>query len=190
MGAIAVWVPDVVGNGYEPLNLILDQQLLLRVVVVLSIAKVLATSGSVASGVPGGIFTAVLLVGGAVGTSWGHLLSWVGISSSVNAGSYALVGMAATTAASIHAPLTAAVLVFELSGDYPIVLPLLVATVVATSISRGLGSESVYEAELRRKGIGWELTLEGRRVRNDRGVAAPPCEEAPQPPSNESTTHD
>jgi CIC family chloride channel protein len=72
--------------------------------------------------------------------------------------------MAATTAASIHAPLTAAVLVFELSGDYPIVLPLLVATVVSTSVSRGLGTESVYEAELRRKGLGWELTLEGRQL--------------------------
>ena len=67
VGAIAVWVPDVAGNGYEPLNLILDQRLLLSVVVVLSIAKVLATSGSVASGVPGGIFTAVFLVGGVTG---------------------------------------------------------------------------------------------------------------------------
>ena len=73
-----------------------------------------------------------------------------------------LVGMAAATAASIRAPLTAAVLVFELSGDYAIVLPLLLATVVATTVSRGLGSESVHEAELRRKGLGWELTLDGR----------------------------
>jgi CIC family chloride channel protein len=75
--------------------------------------------------------------------------------------------MAATAAASLHAPLTAAVLVFELSGDYPIVLPLLVATVVATAASRLLGSASVYEAELRRKGLGWELTLEGRRITSD-----------------------
>jgi chloride channel protein, CIC family len=56
------------------------------------------------------------------------------------------------------------VLVFELSGDYPIVLPLLIATVVSTSVSRGLGTESVYEAELRRTGLGWELTLEGRQL--------------------------
>ena len=75
-----------------------------------------------------------------------------------------LVGMAAATAASIRAPLTAAVLVFELSGDYAIVLPLLLATVVATTVSRSLGSESVYEAELRRKGLGWELTLDGRQM--------------------------
>ena len=79
-------------------------------------------------------------------------------------GSYALVGMAATTAASIHAPMTAAVLVFELSGDYPIVLPLLLATIVATSISRGLGSESVYEAELPK---GNRLGADPRRARCD-----------------------
>ena len=56
-------------------------------------------------------------------------------------------------------------LIFELSGDYPIVLPLLVATVVSTSVSRRLSSESVYESELRRRGLGWDLTLEGRRMK-------------------------
>jgi CIC family chloride channel protein len=79
-------------------------------------------------------------------------------------GGYALVGMAAMVAATTHAPLTAAVMVFELSGDYAIVLPLLLATAVATSLSRWLGSESVYVAELRRRGIAWELTLDGRRI--------------------------
>ena len=164
VGAIAIWIPEVAGNGYEPLNALLNQQLAVGVLIVLIIAKVIATSASVASGVPGGIFTAVLLVGGALGTLWAHALVWFGLSTAANTGSYALVGMAATTAASIHAPLTAAVLVFELSGDYPIVLPLLIATVVSTSVSRALGTESVYEAELRRKGLGWELTLEGRQL--------------------------
>ena len=86
-----------------------------------------------------------------------------------DAGVYALVGMAATTAASIHAPLTAAVLVFELSGDYAIVLPLILATAVATALSRAIGGESVYATELRRRGLGWELTLDGRQL--DRGDA-------------------
>jgi CIC family chloride channel protein len=91
-----------------------------------------------------------------------------------SAGSYMLVGMAATTAASIHAPLTAAVMIFELSGDYLIVLPLLLATVVSTSVSRGFGSESVYEAELRRRGLGWDITLEGRRMKTSQpGTPSP-----------------
>jgi CIC family chloride channel protein len=169
VGGIAMWVPEVAGNGYEPLNIILDNQLVVRVMLVLLVAKVVATSASVSSGVPGGIFTPMLLVGGAVGSLYGHAATLLGVTSSASAGGYALVGMAATTAASIHAPLTAAVLVFELSGDYPIVLPLLLATVVATSLSRALGSDSVYEAELRRKGLRWRVTLEGRELAEEDG---------------------
>jgi CIC family chloride channel protein len=163
VGAIAIVVPQVAGNGYEPLNVILDRQMALSLVAGLMVAKIVATSGSVASGVPGGIFTPTLLTGAAFGTLMAPAVGLL-TGATPNAGSYALVGMAAATAASIHAPITAAVLVFELSGDYGIVLPLLLATVVATTVSRALGSESVYEAELRRKGVWWQLTLEGRRV--------------------------
>ena len=163
VGAIAVWLPAVAGNGYEPLNAMLDEPAIVSTVVVLLAAKMITTSGSVASGVPGGIFTPMLLVGAALGTSWSHF-----IGSPASAGSYALVGMAAATAASIHAPLTAAVMIFELSGDYLIVLPLLLATVVSTTVSRGFGSESVYDTELRRRGLGWDLALEGRRMKATR----------------------
>jgi CIC family chloride channel protein len=175
VGAIAIWLPAVAGNGYEPLNAMLDRPMLLGAVGILLVAKVIATSGAIASGVPGGIFTPMLLVGAALGTSWSHLVG-LATMSLPSPGSYALVGMAATTAASIHAPLTAAVMIFELSGDYPIVLPLLVATVVSTSVSRGLGRESVYEAELRRRGLGWDLTLEGRRMKKDRRSGSIPDE--------------
>lgn len=163
VGSLAVWLPEVSGNGYEPLNGILDQRIGLATLGVLMLAKVVATSGSVASGVPGGVFTPMLLVGAALGTLWSHFLS-VLTSSAVDPGSYALVGMAATTAASIHSPLTAAVLVFELSGDYAIVLPLLLATTVSTALSRSLGSKSVYESELNRRGLTMALTFEGRQI--------------------------
>ena len=81
-------------------------------------------------------------------------------------GSYALVGMAATVAACTHAPLMAAVLAFEVSGDYAVVLPLAVATAVAASVSRAINAESIYTAELKEKGVEWDVTLEGgRKVR-------------------------
>ena len=163
VGVIAMWLPEVVGNGYEPLNRILDSGIAVNAVVVLVAAKMLATSASVASGIPGGIFTPMLLVGAALGAGWSDIASVGPVS---NAGSYALVGMAAATAASIHAPLTAAIMVFELSGDYLIVLPLILATVVATAASKALGDESVYEAELRKRGLGWEMTLEGRQLKD------------------------
>ena len=165
VGAIAMWLPAVVGNGYEPLNGILDSGIVLSAVGVLVVAKIIATSASVGSGVPGGIFTPMLLVGAALGAGWSTVASF---GPGSDPGSYALVGMAAATAASIHAPLTAAIMVFELSGDYLIVLPLLLATVIATATSKALGDESVYETELRKRGLGWELTLEGRQLKDTR----------------------
>jgi CIC family chloride channel protein len=154
-----------VGNGYEPLNHILDSGIAVSAVIVLVIAKMIATSGSVASGIPGGIFTPLLLAGAALGAGWSSIASF---GPGSDAGSYALVGMAAATAASIHAPLTASVMVFELSGDYLIVLPLILATVTATAASKALGAESVYETELRKRGLGWEMTLEGRQLKDSR----------------------
>jgi len=169
VGLVALALPEVAGNGYEPLNAILDGRTAIWIVGALLAGKIFATSVSVASGVPGGIFTPMLLAGAALGTLWAHALTlFAGVPT--NPGSYALVGMAAATAASIHAPLTAAVMVFELSGDYPIAVPLLLATVLATAASRLVfGSMSVYEAELRRRGLTWELTLEGSRIVDKQG---------------------
>lgn len=107
-------------------------------------------------------------MGAALGAGWSGIASFDPAS---DAGSYALVGMTAATAARIHAPLTASVMVFELSGDCLIVLPLILATVIATGVSKALGDESVYETELRKRGLGWEMTLEGRQL-NDSSAEA------------------
>jgi CIC family chloride channel protein len=166
VGTVALVVPMVAGNGFEPLNLTLDGRLMAASLIALLGAKWLTTSASVASGVPGGVFTPVLLTGGIVGALIAHLVSSLWPQLATPAGSLALIGMAAAIAASIRAPLTAAVLVFELSGDYAIVLPLLFVTTIATGLTRIMGGESIYESELKRRGLGWELTLEGRRTRH------------------------
>jgi len=173
VGAIAIWLPSVVGNGYEPLNRILDSPMAVSALALLFVAKLIATSGSVASGVPGGIFTPMLLMGATLGSAWSHLFGAAG-ATAPDAGRYALMGMAATTAASIHAPLTAAVMIFELSGDYPIALPLILAAVVSTFVSRAFRGESVYDTELRKRGLGWDITLEGRRLRPDSSMSTAP----------------
>ena len=156
------FVPEVAGNGYEPLNALLDARLALGFVVWLLVGKVLATTASVSSGSPGGVFTPTLLVGGATGFLYASALAGAGLPIGPPAG-YALVGMAAATAATTHAPLMAAVMAFELSGDYAVVLPLMLATALATIVSRRLRRDSIYTAELRERGVGWELTMEGRR---------------------------
>jgi CIC family chloride channel protein len=166
VGAIACISPEVTGNGYEPINLLLNGALPVSLFLWLFVAKAGATTASVASGSPGGVFTPTLLLGALLGGGFWHLLVRAFGAQAVGPmGGYALVGMAALTAATTHAPLMAAVLVFELSGDYAIVVPLMLATAVAMLVSRRMRADSVYMAELRRRGLGWEITLEGRRVR-------------------------
>lgn len=162
-GLVIAVLPEVAGNGYEPLSALLDGGFTVGFVVLLLVGKCFATTASVSSGSPGGVFTPTLLVGGGIGLLYATGLSHAGVHVGP-AGGYALVGMAAATAATTHAPLMAAVMVFELSGDYAIALPLVLATAIATLISRQLRRDSIYTAELRQRGIDWEVTFEGRRV--------------------------
>lgn len=160
VGLMALALPQVTGNGYEAINLILGQQLSVGLMVLLLFAKALATTASVASGSPGGVFTPSLFLGAALGGALGQLISRFGLPSSEGAvAAYALVGMAAMIAATTHAPLMATVLVFELSGDYAIVLPLLTACAIATVLSTKLHRESIYTEELRRRGSRWEVKV-------------------------------
>ncbi|MEI9935912.1 MAG: chloride channel protein [Pseudomonadota bacterium] len=160
VGGIAILLPEVTGNGYETVNLILGQQLSIGLLVLILFAKAIATTASVSSGSPGGVFTPSLLLGAALGGIVGHLVSRFGPPSSTGAvAAYALVGMAAMIAATTHAPLMATVLVFELSGDYAIVLPLLTACAISTVLSRRVHRESIYTEELRRRGSQWEVKV-------------------------------
>lgn len=152
VGGFAAVVPEVAGNGYEPLNFVLDERYAAGLLVLFVLTKAVATTTSVSAGIPGGVFTPSLFIGGCLGVLWAHLLGH-GLGAQVSAGSFALVGMAAVIAATTHAPLMASVLVFELSGDYAVVLPLVLATAIGALVSRALGVDSVYAAELRRHGV-------------------------------------
>ncbi|MEZ4229699.1 MAG: chloride channel protein [Polyangiaceae bacterium] len=162
-GAVIAFLPEVSGNGYEPLNRLLDGEFSVTFVLMLLIGKMLATTSSVSSGSPGGVFTPTLLVGGAIGFMVATGLVDAGWLPPSAVGGYTLVGMAAATAATTHAPLLAAVMAFELSGDYAIVLPLLLATALSAAFSRRLRAQSIYTAELSDGGAEWQLTLSGRR---------------------------
>ncbi len=162
-GAIIVAIPAVAGNGFEPLNVLLDSHTAILTVLALLVAKAIATTASVGSGSPGGVFTPTLLIGGCAGYLVGVGLAEAGFDVGPPGG-YALVGMAAAIAAATHAPLMGAILAFELSGDYAVVLPLVLATAIATAVSRMLGNESIYMAELRQRGTAWEMTMKGREL--------------------------
>jgi CIC family chloride channel protein len=160
VGIMAIVRPEVTGNGYEAINLILNQRLTISLVIVLLFAKALATTASVSSGSPGGVFTPSLFLGAALGGTVGHVVLRISPSTAGGAvEAYALVGMAAMIAATTHAPVMATVLAFELSGDYAIALPLLSATAIATLVSRRIHRESIYTEELRRRGRRWQVKV-------------------------------
>ena len=163
-GGILCALPLVAGNGFEPLDALLDGKLALGMIVWLLVAKPIATAMAVGSGNPGGAFTPTLLVGGCAGALYAFGLHAVFGDAIAPPATYALVGLAAAMAATTHAPLTGAVLACELSGDYALMLPLLVATALAAAWARRLYVDSVYTAELSRRGLRWRLTLDGRRV--------------------------
>jgi len=168
VGALAMLLPEVTGNGYEVINRVLDGALAVEAMLVLLAAKMIATSVSVGSGTPGGAFTPSLFLGAALGGVLGDGLGAAFPGHPNAAGAYALVGMAAVCAATTHAPLMAAVLVFELSGDYSIVLPLLVATFASTLVARRIRPTSMYMDELARRGVAWRMTWSGREVSEER----------------------
>ncbi len=171
-GALLCAVPFVAGNGFEPLDALLDGRLAIAATAWLLLAKPLATAAAVGSGNPGGAFTPTLLIGGLVGSLYAAGLHGVFGDSAASTGSYALVGLAAALAATTHAPITAVVLACEISGDFSLVLPLLTACAIASGVARRLYVDSIYTAELTRRGLRWRLTLDGRRVVERQGDAA------------------
>jgi CIC family chloride channel protein len=152
-GAIAIGVPEVAGNGYEAIRNLLDAGAVAGTLVLLMIARAVATSSSVASGAPGGIFTPTLFLGAALGRLVSLALLAAGVS--VDGGAYAVAGMAAATASTTHAPLMASVMLLEITGDSALIVPILLAATVATITARTIRKESLYTEELRRRRVPW-----------------------------------
>jgi CIC family chloride channel protein len=163
-GVILCFLPAVAGNGFEEVTSILDGKLALGAVALLFVMKPLATAASVGSGNPGGVFTPTLLIGACVGLVYAAGLHALFGDAIAAPGGYALVGLATALATTTHAPLMSALLACELSGDFAMILPLLVACAIGAGVARRLYIDSVYTAELTRRGLRWRLTLDGRRV--------------------------
>jgi len=145
--------PRVFGVGYESITDVLSGQLAIQVVLGLFLLKLLATVMTLGSGGSGGIFAPALYMGAMLGFLFGHAAHQVFPSITGPAGAYAMVGMAAFFGGAAHAPVTAILILFEMTGDYDIILPLMLATVVSTLISRLLSRESIYTLKLTRRGI-------------------------------------
>ncbi len=151
VGAISIFVPQVWGNGYSVVGDILSGELHGGWLLTVLAAKVLATAATVGSGAVGGIFTPTLFIGCAIGGAVGELLHTAMPHIASVPAVYALIGMGGFLAATTHAPLTSILMVFELTGDYDIVLPLMLACVTAHYTAKVYRrGESVYHHSLAR----------------------------------------
>lgn len=163
VGVISIFVPQVWGNGYSVVGTILRGQLAGAWLLAVLAAKVLATSATVGSRAVGGVFTPTLFIGCALGALFGGLLHKALPAFTSEPAAYALIGMGGFLAATTHAPLTSILMLFEMTADYQIVLPLMLACVVAHFTAKVYRrGESIYHASLTRafKGDGgddWRL---------------------------------
>jgi len=147
-------VPQIFNVGYEVIGAALSNQLLLGIVLSLLILKIIGTSLTLGSGGSGGVFAPSLFMGAMLGTAVELMIRILFPSIVAPPGAYALVGMAAVFAASAHAPITAIIILFELTGDYRIILPLMLTVVIATLLAQKmLAGESIYTLKLTRRGI-------------------------------------
>jgi chloride channel protein, CIC family len=153
LGGILVGLPELYGVGYPPLEKSIRGGYVFWFLLLLLGGKIVATSLTIAIGGSGGVFAPSLFMGAMLGSAYGagvhHLMP--GLTSSP--GTYGLVGMGAVFAGAARAPITAVIIIFELTGDYQVILPLMFAIALSAGISSLLSRDTIYTLKLRRRGI-------------------------------------
>jgi CIC family chloride channel protein len=153
VGAIGIWLPNVFGVGYSTIAAALDSQLPAMLLGALVVAKIAATSITIGSGGSGGVFAPSLFLGATTGGFFGTFLHGWFPEATASSGAYALVTMGAVVAAATHAPITAIIMIFELTQSISIIPPLMAACVVSTLVTTYAQRDSIYTMKLRRRGI-------------------------------------
>ncbi len=153
VGFIGLYFPHVFGVGYESVELVLRNELPWALVFILLFAKLTATSLTIGSGGSGGVFAPSLFMGSMLGGSFGYLVDKLFPTITAAPGAYALVGMAGVFAGISQAPITGIIIIFEMTGDYKVVLPLMLVCVISSLVSKGLCPESIYTMKLARRGV-------------------------------------
>jgi CIC family chloride channel protein len=153
LGALLLVLPEMYGVGYPVLEGAIRGRYAVGLLVVFLAGKIVGTSLTMAIGGSGGVFAPSLFIGAMLGDAFGTGIHDLLPGATAGAGAYGLVGMAAVFAAAGRAPITAVLIVFELTGNYSVILPLMLAVVVATALSHLLSEDSIYTMKLRRRGI-------------------------------------
>ena len=153
IGIMALVFPQVMGVGYDSINSALHGDMIWYIALALVFLKIFATSLTLGSGGSGGIFAPSLFMGAMLGFFFGNLANHFFPDITAGPGAYALVAMGGLVAGTTRAPITAIIIVFELTYDYEIILPLMITAIVSTILSSYLARESIYTLKLLLRGI-------------------------------------
>ncbi len=155
VGALALARPEVCGNGYSVVNSLLRGGWVWQTVLLILVLKLAATAATFGSGAVGGVFTPTIFTGASIGYLFGLgvLAVWPGEPPVLSV--FTLVGMGAFLAATTHAPIMAIILIFEVTLDYGIILPLMLACVISHYMSAAVEPASIYSESLKRKGAAY-----------------------------------
>ena len=162
LGILGFFVPQVFGTGFTAISDSLAGKIGLGLLLLLIVGKIVATSLTLGAGASGGVFAPALFTGAMLGGAYGTIANMLFPGVVASSGAYAMVGMAAVFAGAARAPVTAILILFEMTQDYHIVLPLMFATVISTLIAQWLEPESIYTLKLARRG----LDVKARRSMN------------------------
>ncbi len=153
LGLLLLALPQMYGVGYPVLAGAVDGRYAVGFLLVLLVGKIVATSLTIGIGGSGGVFAPSLFLGAAAGDAFGQVFHALAPGLVTQPGAYALIGMGAVFAGGARAPITAVVILFELTGEYTIILPLMLAIVVATAVGKALSPDTIYTLKLRRRGV-------------------------------------
>jgi CIC family chloride channel protein len=153
VGLIALVFPEVLGVGYQATDAALREEYGLWLLIALALAKILATALSLGFGFGGGVFSPSLVIGAMVGGAYGLIAASVFPELASDQGAYTIIGMGAVAGAVLGAPVSTIIIIFEMTGEYPITIALLIATAVASSIVQQVQGRSFFTWLLFRRGI-------------------------------------
>lgn len=153
VGLFGWWMPEVLGVGYDYVDRVLGGDVRIRTVATLAVMKIVATPFCYASGNAGGIFGPSLFVGAMIGGTIGGIAHSLLPGFTANPGAYALVGMGTAFAGIVRTPLTSVIMIFEMTRDYAIIVPLMISNLISFFISRQLQPEPIYEALALQEGV-------------------------------------
>jgi len=153
VGLISIGFPAILGNGYEFMEKALSGELLWGMAFILIFLKIFSTSVTLGSGGLGGVFAPSLFIGAMLGSAFGAMVHGINPDLTASPETYALVGMGAVAGAVMQAPLTNILMLFELTNDYTIILPIMITCIVSAQTFRGFTKNSIYIQKLLKEGI-------------------------------------